>query len=256
MILSLVLVFNAFTDTGKAQEIGSPAPDFSFEQLDGGIFTLSEHEGKLVVIFVIGYNCSLCYASGPKVQENLVEPYKDYEDYVVIGLDVWDGSPGALESFKSKAKVDMPLLLYGSSFATDYNTIRDRLIVIDKDGKLLHRAESSAIGDYANVVPIVDAKLGVASSVENIATGNLSFRVFPNPVVGHNLNLSFTLQKSSRVDAKITSTDGRIIFQNVSGIYSQGLNNITAAIGGLPSGVYIATLTVDGKRTHRKILVD
>ncbi len=254
--MTLSLVFAAFTGTGKAQEIGDPAPDFSFEQLDGGIFTLSEQKGKLVVIFVIGYNCSLCYASGPKIQENLVEPYKGYENYVVIGLDVWDGAPGALESFKSKAKVDMPLLLYGSSFATDYNTIRDRLIVIDEEGKILHRAEISAIGDYVNVVPIVDEKLDVASSIENIVTRDHSFKVFPNPSVGNNLNLSFTLLESSRVDAKITSTDGRIVLQIVSGIYSQGTNNINSDIGNLPSGVYFVTLTVDGKQTYRKILVD
>lgn len=253
-ILSLVIVI--YTGKSMAQEIGNPAPDFTLEVLDGGSFTLSEQTGKLVVIFAFGYNCSFCISSAPVVQENLVDAYEGHENYVVVGVDIWDGSAGAVGTFKSNTKIDIPLLLNGSSFASDYNSVQDRLYVVDEEGILIHRANSAAIGDYKNVVPIVNEKLGVISSVENSLSDELNLQVYPNPVVGNLVNLSFNLSEGGYVETRIISSDGRTVLQPVSGQYSQGVTNVSFDIGNLSAGIYFVQLNTAGEQTYRKILVD
>jgi peroxiredoxin len=39
-----------------AQNVGDPAPNFSYNALGGGQITLSDHQGKVVYIFFFGFN--------------------------------------------------------------------------------------------------------------------------------------------------------------------------------------------------------
>lgn len=256
VIFILSIVFLVSTGSVVAQETGNPAPDFTLNTLDGGSFTLSEQTGKLVVIFTLGYSCPYCISSGPVIQEHLVDAYKENDDYVVIGIDIWDGSVGAVTTFKNNTNMDIPLLLNGSGFATTYNTVQDRLYVIDKQGILIYRGNSGAINDYKDVVPIVNEYLDVISSVKNADSDEFSLKVYPNPVTENEVNLAFNLSETGFVNAKVIGTDGRTILQSVSKIFSRGANTLTFDTGNLTSGVYFVVLRIDDKQIYRKILVD
>lgn len=256
VIFILSIVFLVSTGSVIAQEIGNPAPDFTLSTLDGGSFTLSEQTGKLVVIFAFGFNCPFCVSSGPVIQENIVDPYKGNDNYLVIGIDIWDGSVGAVTTFKNNTHMDIPLLLNGSGFATAYNTVQDRLYVIDEKGTLIYRGNSGAINDYKDVVPIVEKYLDIISSVEQTESNESSLRVFPNPVVGNQVNLSFNLTEAGIVHVKIISADGRTASQPISGNFIQGNNKCSFNVGNLVPGIYFVILNTGGNQTYRKILVD
>jgi peroxiredoxin len=256
VLFSLVLVL--FNGTSSAQDVGNPAPNFSFNALDGGSFTLSEQTDKVVMIFAFGYNCPYCLSSGPLIQEHLVDAYQGNEDYVAVGIDIWNGAEGSVTTFKNSTGLTMPLLLNGSSFASDYNSLQDKLYVVDKRGNLVHRTSlsSSAISDYPNVVAIVDEELSGVNAVENTSFDNILLQVYPNPIVGNEVNLSFNLAEGGFVDAIIISTDGKTVLKPIAGDYVQGKNQQTIDIGSLSSGVYFLVLNINGKKIYRKILVD
>lgn len=52
VLLSVLL----FTVTARAQNVGDPAPDFSYNSLGQGEITLSQYRGTVVYIFFFGYN--------------------------------------------------------------------------------------------------------------------------------------------------------------------------------------------------------
>ena len=240
----------------NAQEIGDPAPDFTLNSLDGGTFTLSEQTGKLVVIFAFGYNCGYCISAGPGIEKRLADPYTNHENYIILGVDIWDGSAGAVTNFKNTTGMDIPLLLNGSGFATNYNSVQDRLFVIDDEGKLIHRSNNSAANDVQTIIPIVNEYLGIISSVDHTTSEDLSLQIYPNPVVDSELNLSFNLTDGGFVEAKIISTDGKTLLYPVSGHYGQGASKLTIDTGSLSSGIYFVILTIDGKQSYQKILVE
>ena len=66
----------------------------------------------------------------------LVTPFAASTDYMVLGLDQWDGNEASVMAFKTATNVTFPLLLNASGVATDYQTTFDRIIVIDKSGKI------------------------------------------------------------------------------------------------------------------------
>lgn len=48
----------------SAQNVGDPAPDFSYISLSGDTITLSQYAGKVVFIFTFGNRCGSCRAVG------------------------------------------------------------------------------------------------------------------------------------------------------------------------------------------------
>ncbi len=77
---------------------GPPAPDFTVPTLDGGTFTLSEHRGKPVIVFIMAYWCGTCV---PEAQA-LAQLQEEYGDQVtIVALDVDPSStPERLAAFK------------------------------------------------------------------------------------------------------------------------------------------------------------
>lgn len=250
-----LLVNLIITSIGMGQEIGNPAPDFTLQDQNGQSFTLSEQVGKVVVIFVFGYSCPYCVSSGPVIEENLVKPYSGNEDYIIVGVDIWDGAAGAVATFRNNTGLTIPLLLNASGLASSYNTVQDRLFVVDKEGLLVHRSNTAAINDYNSVVSIVNGELDIISDIEQFHTYDLSLSIFPNPTIGEELNLSFTLPEGGLVNIKIVGSDGRILVLPVTEYFIKGENHLTWSTGNIPSGLYYAVITYKGRQIHRKILI-
>lgn len=71
----------------------------------------------------------------------MVQPYKNRDDYVVLGLNTWTGNAEAVESFRRATNVSFQLLLFANDVATDYSTTYDRLILLDKDLKIYYKGK-------------------------------------------------------------------------------------------------------------------
>ena len=132
-------------------ETGTAAPQFTLKSLNNSNVSLSDFKNKVVVLFFFGNNCPSCKAAAPNVQSMLVTPFASKNDYMVLGLDQWNGNAASVEAFKTTTGVTFPLLLNAASVASDYKTTYDRIVVIDKAGNIAFKGTQAASSDISAV---------------------------------------------------------------------------------------------------------
>lgn len=135
------------------------APDFSLTSLDSKTVKLSDYSNKVVVLFFFGNECPSCKAAAPGINSSLYTPYTSRTDYQILGLDQWDGNAAKVQGFKTTTSVGFPLLLNASSVVTSYKSTYDRLVVIDKAGKIVFNGTQGASSDISAVKAKVDELL-------------------------------------------------------------------------------------------------
>jgi peroxiredoxin len=196
--LSAMFVFIAFASCTKDKDTMEPlaegldAPDFTLESADGIDINLSDFSNKVVVLFFFGNNCPSCKAAAPLVESMLVEPFASSGDYMVLGLDQWDGNKTSVEAFKSSTSITFPLLLNASGVAADYKTTYDRIVVIDKTGKIAFSGKQGAAADIAA------AKAKIMELIEPVSniSGNAP---------------DFTLKSLSGSDVKLSNYSNKVV---------------------------------------------
>lgn len=241
-----------------AQNVGEEAPDFTLNKLTGGSWTLSDYSGKVISIFVFGFNCNFCENAGPTLQQELVDNYAGIEGYVPIGIDAWDGSAAAVQQFKDKTGITMPLLLNGSGVASLYDTPHDRLMVINAEGVLVYKGSGHANSDRIDAIEVINEELGPnapTSLLNNTDDGSLRLRIYPNPA-RDNITLNFDLPESGNVNLQIVSIDGRLVKQDVHTNFNQGSHTLTFNLADVSPGMYYALLKLDNRTISTKFIVE
>ena len=140
---------------------GESAPDFELSALDGSKVKLSDFNDKVVVLFFFGNNCPSCKAVAPNVEEKLNTDYAGRTDYAILGLDQWDGNNNSVQAFKDNTTVTFPLLLKASAVAKTFDTTYDRFVVVDQNGKIVHKGSRVASNDLNTVKSKVDELLNI-----------------------------------------------------------------------------------------------
>jgi cytochrome c biogenesis protein CcmG, thiol:disulfide interchange protein DsbE len=94
-ILALAVILLAWTGRDRFQPIvpGSPAPQFEVVTLDGEPVTLSDYEGRVVLLNVWATWCPPCIYEMPSMQRLYEE--LDHEDFEIVAVSV-DGRLGQL----------------------------------------------------------------------------------------------------------------------------------------------------------------
>lgn len=138
VILSL-RAFSAPFSRSEQTAGGPPAPDFSVPTLDGGTFTLSEHRGKPVIVFIMAYWCSTCV---PEAQA-LARLHEEYGDRVtILALDVDPSStPERLAAFKQfVGDPDYVWAFDKGAVVTQAYQVRslDTTFIISPDGRIVY----------------------------------------------------------------------------------------------------------------------
>jgi len=195
-ILLFSLVFSSCTTDDDEEimeplEMGSTAPAFTLKSLDGANVSLSGFSNKVVVLFFFGNNCPSCKAAAPSVESMLAEPFASSTDYMLLGLDQWDGNAASVQAFKSATNVTFPLLLNASGVAADYKTTFDRIVVIDKSGKIELSGKQSAATDIAAakakvmelVNPVTPVALAPGFTLKSLEGADVSLSSYKNKVV-------------------------------------------------------------------------
>jgi len=159
LLASILVIASCEKKKVEPAKTGEVVPDFSLTDLDGNIRKLSDYKGKVVVLFLFGNTCPSCIAVGPQIQSEIADKYAANSNFVILGLDQWNGTKSAVESFKSKTGIKFPLLLNASSVQDAYATQYDRLLVVDKDGFLRFKGAQVASNDIENVIATVDKHL-------------------------------------------------------------------------------------------------
>ena len=89
----------------------NPAPAFSLQTSTGENINFSDFEEKVITLFFFGHGCSPCRGIAPSIQDQLADSFSSNDDYVILGLDVWDGNSSAVDAFEAVTGVNFPLLL-------------------------------------------------------------------------------------------------------------------------------------------------
>jgi peroxiredoxin len=144
---------------------GPRAPDFSLPTLDGDNITLSDYEGKKVVLIDFwATTCDPCLAEMPE----LVKLYKAKKDqgFEILAITI-DGPEtlSAVSQTVKKLKMSFPILLDEETEVMDRYNPKGELpmtIVVDKNGTIVLKRASYMPGDtesWDSLVASVDAAL-------------------------------------------------------------------------------------------------
>ena len=76
-----------------------------------------------------------------------------------LGLDQWDGYEAGVQSFKDNTGVTFPLLMQASGTASNYSTTYDRLIIVDQNGNIAYKDNTSSSSSMNAVVNKLDELL-------------------------------------------------------------------------------------------------
>ncbi len=149
--LSFIFIFGC-SESGEEliEEDRLKAPDFKLVTLSGESYQLSDMKGKVVVLyFFLSTNCLSCLAAMPDIESDLVKPFENNKDVIVLALDVADGNANIIQYFKDFTGVTFPVLMNASEVANSYQTTFDRLVIIDKAGKIRYKGSRPVINETA-----------------------------------------------------------------------------------------------------------
>jgi len=252
-ILTFLLLFIIPAGLVKAQSVGENAPDFTVSLSGGGEFELSDHQGKVVMIFFFGNGCPYCISSGPEVQ-GIYNTYKNDANFVAVGLDTWNASSSeeTVSGFREETGLTFQLALSAGAVEEAYSTTYDRLAVIDQEGVLRHKGTVPAINDIENTSSVISGLLNETGvPLQAVTTG---VQVFPNPAYG---NVQFFTDRKTGGPFSISIYDGagKQVYHNAYGKQEAG-EAIVVDLDGHNGGLYIYRFQ-DGSGTETgKFILD
>lgn len=249
-----IMVFTSLSFVVNAQEIGQEAPDFSLNDLDGNVVSLNDYHGKVLLIFLFGYNCSNCKSVAPYVQSELVNLFKENEAFSALGMDTWNGSRESVQNFKQQTGVSFPLLLKASNVQKDYETTYDRLIVIDGSKIIRHKGKVPVFNDITTVTDVITSNLVTAGTSEPDGNNPLRFSLnqnFPNPFSGNSV-VEFSIASAGNVDLSVYNIIGQKVKVLFDGSLSAGTHRVGLEGDGLPGGIYFYRLSTANGTAAKK----
>ncbi len=166
LILTVCLAFTGISHL-PGQDVGNPGPDFEVNLQGGGMYSLSAQAGKVVFVYLFGNSCPFCIASGPSIESSIYQVFAGNSEFTAVGVDTWNSSSSeaSVSSFRNKTGITFPLAIKAGFVASDYETTYDRLMVIDKHGKLVHKGVLAADNDINNAVSAIRQSLAEITEV-------------------------------------------------------------------------------------------
>ncbi len=252
-LVVFAFTFLTFTSTLSAQiSVGDDAPEFSLQVLgetEGTKVTLSDLSGKVVYIFFYGAGCPHCLSNGPVTESQIYQSFKNDTNFVALGLDTWDYSVSANNSFRNQTGITYDLLLQAKQTLVAYyggSGFYDRSIVIGADRKLTYKGNGYVNTDYQQVVSVIETELAkISTSSEPIdddvpATISLD-QNYPNPF---NPSTTISLDSPKEVKLQIFNLLGKEVATLINGVQAAGKQTVSWNASSIPSGVYMYRLTV------------
>jgi hypothetical protein len=186
--------------------------------------------------------------------------YQMYDPAVLRAFapDIWNGSDAQADLFQSVAEISFPVLLdCGDLTAGDqYDTGRHTVFVIDGEGIVRYRGPV----DEEPIIAALDQAvedLGGVGVGDLPAAGALLGANYPNPF-NPSTRIPYQVpgERSASVRLEVLDLRGRVVRTLVDGMVPAGshlaiFDGRDRAGEGLPSGSYLARLTVDGRRSSR-----
>jgi len=148
LVPGIALFGAAGCKVSRGPQPGDLAPDFVAPRLDGGVQTLSNFRGSVVLLNLWATWCPPCIAEMP-VHNRLAEKYGP-RGVVVLGV-AGDDDPQAVRRFVEEREVKFDILLDpGGAVGTQYGiTGYPETFLVDREGRLREKfiGPRPAIGD-------------------------------------------------------------------------------------------------------------
>lgn len=139
-------------------KVGDAAPDFNLKDADGKEYKLADFKGKVVLLDFWATWCGPCVKAMPSIQK-ISETFKD-KAVAVIGVNTWERKATAGPEFIKKKGYTYLNLLKGDDLAKAYGISGiPTLILIDKEGKILHTAVGFGPGEEEELTKLINEKL-------------------------------------------------------------------------------------------------
>lgn len=160
IVISLLLILLVSCSSGEGINKTTPkldtsnrkeAPDFTLSTLDGGVISLSDLKGKVVLLDFWATWCGPCRRSTPII----VYIYNKYHNkgFVALGINLdRESDMDNVAEYVNENKIDYPVLINAFNVAQVYKvTGIPRFVLIDKEGRIVTEIEG--------LVPDLKAKL-------------------------------------------------------------------------------------------------
>lgn len=151
----------SLTNTALSAEERPVAPGFSLPSLSRGELSLSDYQGKVVLLNFWATWCMPCRQEMPSM-ERLWQQYRD-KGLVILAVSTDEGSPSRVKSFVKRLKLSFPILLDPDSKVSDLYQVSGLPVsyLIDKQGRLV--AEVTGSEDWMSEKSItgIESLLGV-----------------------------------------------------------------------------------------------
>jgi peroxiredoxin len=138
LICIALLAVLGLTASGWAVEKGAQAPDFSLVDTAGTTVTLSQMQGKVVVVNFFTIWCQPCRHEMPDL--NAIYNENKDKGLVMVGICL-NADPNQLKVLVKQLKLDYPVLLGTDKVSKDYGEIVGvpTTFIIDKQGKVAEK---------------------------------------------------------------------------------------------------------------------
>ena len=138
----------------ESTSVGSPAPDFQLSDLDGKTVSLSDFQGKPVLINFWASWCRPCRVEMPHIQQ----VYEEWADKGLVVLAInWGETPSEVKKFMRNYELSLPVLLDTKRLVAQQYDVWSipTTFLIDKDGII----QAKIIGAFPSKAAI-ETKLG------------------------------------------------------------------------------------------------
>jgi len=127
------VIIDCDENTGSSFAAGDPAPDFRFQDAAGATFSLSDFQGKSVMLNFWKTTCGWCVVELPYIQQ-VYDEWQD-EELVILTIDLGE-SADKVNDFLDGLGVSLPVLLDGEGKTMLSYQISSipRTFFIDKEG--------------------------------------------------------------------------------------------------------------------------
>jgi len=139
--------------------VGDIAPEIEAQLLDGSTFRLADHRGEVVVISFFATWCPPCREELPHVETELWQRFRDTGLAVVAVAR--EETPDVVRPFVEERGFTFPVAVDPdrTNYARYADAFIPRLVVVDRNGTVLHHASGFEADEFAEVVALVENAL-------------------------------------------------------------------------------------------------